>query len=212
MLRDPIAMLSGSENWARMPPAARLVDPAASWSRSRRHVSTPASARWNALLVPMTPGRHRDGAARPRPASTRASSSATTSGADWGGAHRWHPSPVAPDPAQHRDRIAQHRRVHSLRRERPGAEIDLHQGVRSNRPDDVTAFEDQRRAPERARRAEARVDLDEVRELCPLEGARRECSRRRTARSTGTRAPRPWSGLRGGRAGATAHPCSPGAP
>ena len=36
MLRSPIAIFSGSENWARMPPAARLVDPPASWSRSSR--------------------------------------------------------------------------------------------------------------------------------------------------------------------------------
>ena len=55
MLRSPMAMLSGSENCARKPPAARLVDPLASWSRSRRQTSTPASARWNATLVPMTP-------------------------------------------------------------------------------------------------------------------------------------------------------------
>ena len=55
MLRRPIAMLSGSENCARTPPAARLVEPPASWSRSTRQTSTPASARWNAMLVPMTP-------------------------------------------------------------------------------------------------------------------------------------------------------------
>ena len=55
MLRSPIAMFSGSENWARMPPAARLVEPDASSIRSSRQTSTPASARWNATLVPITP-------------------------------------------------------------------------------------------------------------------------------------------------------------
>src|SRR6516165_2357151 len=53
--RSPIAMLRGSENWVRKPPAARLVDPEESDSRSSRHTSTPASARWNAMLVPTAP-------------------------------------------------------------------------------------------------------------------------------------------------------------
>ena len=44
MLRSPIAMFTGSENWARKPPAARLVEPPASCPRSRRHTPTPASA------------------------------------------------------------------------------------------------------------------------------------------------------------------------
>src|SRR5690348_2202836 len=48
-------MFSGSENWARTPPAALDVDPPASWPRSTSRTSTPASARWKAALVPMTP-------------------------------------------------------------------------------------------------------------------------------------------------------------
>src|SRR4029450_1679933 len=49
-------MLRGSENCARTPPAALLVEPEASWSRSTRTTSgTPASARWKAMLAPITP-------------------------------------------------------------------------------------------------------------------------------------------------------------
>ena len=49
-------MLSSSENCARTPPAARLVEPEASESRSINSTSRiPASARWNAMLVPMAP-------------------------------------------------------------------------------------------------------------------------------------------------------------
>ena len=49
-------MLSSSENCARTPPAARDVDPEASSSRSSSSTSrTPASARWKAMLAPMTP-------------------------------------------------------------------------------------------------------------------------------------------------------------
>src|SRR4051794_30934945 len=48
-------MFSGSENCARTPPAALDVDPPASSARSRSSTSTPASARWNAVLVPITP-------------------------------------------------------------------------------------------------------------------------------------------------------------
>ena len=51
----PTAMLSGSENCARTPPAALLVEPEASSARSTSSVSTPASARWKAALVPITP-------------------------------------------------------------------------------------------------------------------------------------------------------------
>src|SRR6266508_5163191 len=49
-------MLSASENCARTPPAALLVEPAPSSSRSISTTSgTPASARWKAILVPITP-------------------------------------------------------------------------------------------------------------------------------------------------------------
>src|SRR3954468_16357665 len=48
-------MLSGSENCALTPPAALDVDPPASWPRSSSATPTPASARWKAALVPMTP-------------------------------------------------------------------------------------------------------------------------------------------------------------
>ena len=45
-LRCAISILRASENWARTPPAARLVDPHASWPRSTSSAfSTPASAR-----------------------------------------------------------------------------------------------------------------------------------------------------------------------
>ena len=54
-LRRPTAMLSGSENCARTPPAALLVEPEASSARSSSSTSTPASARWKAALVPITP-------------------------------------------------------------------------------------------------------------------------------------------------------------
>src|SRR4051794_18735078 len=48
-------MLSGSENCALTPPAALDVDPPASWPRSSNATPAPASARWKAALVPMTP-------------------------------------------------------------------------------------------------------------------------------------------------------------
>src|SRR5690242_11555481 len=48
-------MLRASENCARRPPAALEVEPPASWSRSSRTTSAPASARWNAALAPTTP-------------------------------------------------------------------------------------------------------------------------------------------------------------
>ena len=49
-------MFSSSENCARTPPAARLVEPDASCAAlEQQDVPTPASARWNAALVPMTP-------------------------------------------------------------------------------------------------------------------------------------------------------------
>ena len=48
-------MFSASENCARRPPAAFEVEPLASWSRSSRTTSAPASARWNAALTPTTP-------------------------------------------------------------------------------------------------------------------------------------------------------------
>jgi hypothetical protein len=55
-LRRAMRMLTGSENCARTPPAARLVEPEASASRSTSSTSaTPASARWKAMLAPMTP-------------------------------------------------------------------------------------------------------------------------------------------------------------
>ena len=53
-------MFSGSENCARMPPAARLVEPDASSFRSSRVTSTPASARWKATLVPIDPSADDD--------------------------------------------------------------------------------------------------------------------------------------------------------
>src|SRR5205085_4497330 len=54
-LRCPSWIFSASENCARTPPAAREVDPLASAARSKSTTSTPASARWNAALVPITP-------------------------------------------------------------------------------------------------------------------------------------------------------------
>src|ERR1035437_2908623 len=49
-------MLMGSEDCARTPPAARLVEPEPSPPRSIRTTScTPASAMWNAALTPITP-------------------------------------------------------------------------------------------------------------------------------------------------------------
>ncbi len=48
-------MFNGSENCARTPPAAREVEPLASSARSSSSTSTPASARWNAALHPITP-------------------------------------------------------------------------------------------------------------------------------------------------------------
>src|SRR6476646_2744730 len=54
--RRAIAMFSSSENWARNPPAARTVEPLPSSACSSSRTSeTPASARWNAALVPTTP-------------------------------------------------------------------------------------------------------------------------------------------------------------
>ena len=47
--------LSSSENIARTPPAPRPVEPEPSSPRSHSSTSTPASARWNAMLVPITP-------------------------------------------------------------------------------------------------------------------------------------------------------------
>ena len=61
-LRRPMAMLSGSENCARTPPAALLVEPDASSARSSRSTSIPASARWNATLA----RSHRRRRRRPR--------------------------------------------------------------------------------------------------------------------------------------------------
>src|SRR5215471_14100876 len=49
-------MFSSSENWARTPPAALDVEPEPSAARSSTSTSrTPASARWNAMLAPITP-------------------------------------------------------------------------------------------------------------------------------------------------------------
>ena len=54
--RSAMAMFSSSENWARKPPAARTVEPLPSSACSSRSTSpAPASARWNAALVPTTP-------------------------------------------------------------------------------------------------------------------------------------------------------------
>jgi hypothetical protein len=51
-----MAMLAALLKEARTPPAALHVDPHASSSLSTRTTSvTPDSARWNAMLVPITP-------------------------------------------------------------------------------------------------------------------------------------------------------------
>src|SRR5262249_41361878 len=54
-LRRAMSMFRASENWVRTPPAARDVEPAPSEPRSTKTTSTPASARWKAALVPITP-------------------------------------------------------------------------------------------------------------------------------------------------------------
>ena len=52
----PILTFSSSENIARTPPAPFAVEPEPSSARSTRSTSsTPASARWKAMLVPTTP-------------------------------------------------------------------------------------------------------------------------------------------------------------
>src|SRR3954453_3051912 len=54
--RKASAMLISSENWSRTPPADFDVDPHDNSSASSSTTSvTPASARWNAALVPITP-------------------------------------------------------------------------------------------------------------------------------------------------------------
>src|SRR5919108_1221037 len=54
--RIAIRTFSSSANWARMPPAALLVEPAPRASRSRRTTSVrPSFARWYATLVPIAP-------------------------------------------------------------------------------------------------------------------------------------------------------------
>ena len=55
MLRLAISMFSRSENCVRTPPAALEVEPLPSCARSISTTSTPASARWKAALVPITP-------------------------------------------------------------------------------------------------------------------------------------------------------------
>ena len=54
--RSARAMLISSENCSRTPPADFDVDPHDNWSASSSNTSvTPASARWNAALAPITP-------------------------------------------------------------------------------------------------------------------------------------------------------------
>jgi hypothetical protein len=49
-------MLSGSENWARSPPIGLPELPEPSSQRSMTTMLfTPASAKWNAMLAPITP-------------------------------------------------------------------------------------------------------------------------------------------------------------
>ena len=76
--------------------------------------------------------------------------------------------------------------------ERPGAEIDLHQVgylFLLDRPADVAAFEASVALQQELGVPSRFVPLDEVERLCPL-AALEACSLRRSARSTGMRAPR----------------------